>query len=206
MEESSTSKRARNGEQTAVASEGPGEVSDDRLHCEDGEEQPLWEGVAASEEVDIYEEESLGGGDCQQTLQDDCPRTGQASIPDEDERQQHLRDCTEHLRRCAEHLRGCMEAVDAAHAEDAAGECIVSKNQATEANQDEGQSCLASWRELGWETHSSVEPGRGQYWFNWVTGERWWQQPVTAVPVLLVQPTTAGTGERRSRRNKKQRV
>ena len=146
--------------------------------------------------MDIYEEEGLGGGLCQQTLQDDCPRTDQASDPDEDERQQHLRDCTEHLRRCAEHLRGCMEAVDAAHAEDAGSECIVSKNQ------DEGQSCLASWRELGWETHSSVEPGRGQYWFNWVTGERWWQQPVTTVPVLH-QPTT---GERRSRRNKKQRV
>ena len=27
-----------------------------------------------------------------------------------------------------------------------------------------------------WEVHSA-EGGEGQYWFNWVTGERRWQKP-----------------------------
>ena len=184
LEEPST--KRRKGKQTAAASEGAEEVSGGRICREEGEEQglrstPLWEGAAASEEVD--EEEGLGGRLCQQSLRD----------ADEIERRLHLRDCTEHLRRCAEHLRGCMEAVDAVHAEDAAtegeaSESKVSESEVTEDDQDEDQpagSCLAAWRELGWEAHTSMELGKGQYWFNWVTGERWWQRPVTAVTVLM---------------------
>ena len=198
LEEPST--KRRKGKQTAAASE----VSGGRLCWEEGEEQglistTLWEGAAASEEVDG--EVGLGGRLCQQSLRDDCSRNGQGSDAGEDERRLHLHDCTEHLRSCAEHLRGCMEAVDAAHAEDAAtegeaSESKVSESEVTEDDQDEDQpagSCLAAWRELGWEAHTSEEPGRGQYWFNWVTGERWWQRPVTAVAVLM-QPSP---GERR---------
>ena len=197
LEEPST--KRRKGKQTAAASE----VSGGRLCWEEGEEQglistTLWEGAAASEEV---EEEGLGGRLCQQSLRDDCSRNGQGSDAGEDERRLHLHDCTEHLRSCAEHLRGCMEAVDAARAEDAAtegeaSESKVSESEVTEDDQDEDQpagSCLAAWRELGWEAHTSEEPGRGQYWFNWVTGERWWQRPVTAVAAVL-QPSP---GERR---------
>ena len=198
FEEPST--KRRKGKQTAAASEGAEEVAGGRLYWEEGEEQglistTLWEDAAASEEV--AEEEGLGGRLCQQSLHDYCPRSGQGSSSDEDERRSHIRDCTEHLRNCAEHLRGCMEAVDAAHAEDAASEAGDSESEVTgDDPRDEGQpagSCLAAWRELGWEAHTSVEPGRGQYWFNWVTGERWWQRPVPAVAVL-VQPAT---GERR---------
>ena len=200
LEEPST--KRRKGKQTAAASEGAEEVSGGRIFREEGEEQglistTLWEGAAASEEVD--EDGGLGGRLCQQSLRDDCSRNGQGSNADEDERRLqderrlHLHDCTEHLRSCAEHLRGCMEAVDAVHAEDAAtegeaSESKVSESEVTEDDQDEDQpagSCLAAWRELGWEAHTSMELGKGQYWFNWVTGERWWQRPVTAVAVLM---------------------
>ena len=32
--------------------------------------------------------------------------------------------------------------------------------------------CLRRKQQDHWEAHSSDEPGKKQYWFNWVTGER----------------------------------